>query len=232
LMNTLAASESLAGRGSAGWVHRTHADYIRALGRACAPAQHLDSGASTIYSMCQCDFSPACAACGRRPRPASARRLISLMGDLQTELHWQTRMARRTRPGGRLPAVVHTVLSNCGSPPAEIMMDRLAYSEWQLEAAWPRLVRRWDKNRGHQRDDASSAAADISLSKSISSSLRRRCPTARSCQMPVCCRRQCQCAPQAQRLIMQALPGSRAKLTYMRAFADCRYAFKFVKKRC
>ena len=116
LMNTLAASESLAGRGSAGWVHRTHADYIRALGRACAPAQHLDSGASTIYSMCQCDFSPACAACGRRPRPASARRLISLMGDLQTELHWQTRMARRTRPGGRLPAVVHTVLSNCGSP--------------------------------------------------------------------------------------------------------------------
>ena len=42
-------------------------------------------------------------------------------------------------------------------------MDRLTYSEWQLEAALPRMpvVRRWDKNRGHhwQRDDASSAAA-------------------------------------------------------------------------
>ena len=40
-------------------------------------------------------------------------------------------------------------------------MDRLTYSEWQLEAALPRMVRRWDKNRGHhwQRDDASSALA-------------------------------------------------------------------------
>jgi hypothetical protein len=39
-------------------------------------------------------------------------RLISLMSDLQTGFHWQTRMARRTRPGGRLPAV----LPNCGGP--------------------------------------------------------------------------------------------------------------------
>jgi hypothetical protein len=36
-----------------------------------------------------------------------------------------------------------------------------------------------------------------------------------------------------QRLIMQAPPdtaASRAKLNYMRTFADCRYAFKLVKK--
>jgi hypothetical protein len=39
-------------------------------------------------------------------------RLISLMSDLQTGFQWQTRMARRTRPGGRLLAV----LSNCGGP--------------------------------------------------------------------------------------------------------------------
>ncbi len=40
--------------------------------------------------------------------------MISPMSDLQTGFHWhwQTRMARRTRPGGRLLAV----LSNCGGP--------------------------------------------------------------------------------------------------------------------
>ncbi len=39
---------------------------------------------------------------------------IMMMSDLQTGFHWlwQTRMARRTRPGGRLLAV----LSNCGGP--------------------------------------------------------------------------------------------------------------------
>jgi hypothetical protein len=40
-------------------------------------------------------------------------------------------------------------------------MHRLTYSEW--EAALPRMVRRWNKNRRHQRDDdAASTAAAIS----------------------------------------------------------------------
>ena len=68
--------------------------------------------------------------------------LISLMRDLQTE--FQTRME-------------HDFLSSrmCGSTE----MHRLTYSEW--EAALPRMVRRWNKNRRHQRDDASSAAAAV-----------------------------------------------------------------------
>jgi hypothetical protein len=85
-------------------------------------------------------------------------------------------------------------------------IGRLAYSEWQLEAAFklPRMIRRWDKNRGHQRhgDDASSAAAGQLL---ISSSLPvRRTRTRRQLEQPEAagclCHSvlpQCQCAPQA-----------------------------------
>ncbi len=53
-----------------------------------------------------------------------------LAESMQTGFHWQTRMpvapGRRTRPGGRLLAV----LSKCGGP---LKWDRLTYSEWQLE---------------------------------------------------------------------------------------------------
>jgi hypothetical protein len=67
-------------------------------------------------------------------------RLISLMNDLQTE--YQTRME-------------HDCLRSQMWWFTE--MHRLTYSEWQ--AALPRMVRRWNKNRRHQRDDDASSAA-------------------------------------------------------------------------
>jgi hypothetical protein len=71
-------------------------------------------------------------------------RLISLMNDLQAE--FQTQME-------------HDCLRSQMWWFTE--MHRLTYSEWQ--AALPRMVRRWSRNRRHQRDDdasESSAAAE------------------------------------------------------------------------
>ena len=73
---------------------------------------------------------------------SGCERLISLMNDLQTE--FQTRMQ-------------HDCLRSQMWWSTE--MHRLTYSEWQ--AALPRMVRRWNKNRRHQRDDASSAAVEV-----------------------------------------------------------------------
>jgi hypothetical protein len=75
---------------------------------------------------------------------SGCERLISLMNDLQTE--FQSRMG-------------HDCLRSQMWWSTE--MHRLTYSEW--EAALPRMVRRWNKNRRHQRDDdAASTAAAIS----------------------------------------------------------------------
>jgi hypothetical protein len=71
---------------------------------------------------------------------SGCERLISLMNDLQTE--FQTRME-------------HDCLRSQMWWSTE--MHRLTYSEWQ--AALPRMVRRWNKNRRHQRDDDESSAA-------------------------------------------------------------------------
>ena len=75
---------------------------------------------------------------------SGCERVISLMNDLQTE--FQTRME-------------HDCLRSQMWWSTE--MHRLTYSEWQV--ALPRMVRRWNKNRRHQRhgDDASSAAASV-----------------------------------------------------------------------
>ena len=62
---------------------------------------------------------------------SGCERLISLMNDLQTE--YQTRME-------------HDCLRSQMWWSTE--MHRLTYSEW--EAALPRMVRRWNKNRRHQ----------------------------------------------------------------------------------
>ena len=67
-------------------------------------------------------------------------RLTSLMNDLQTE--FQTQME-------------HDCLRSQMWWSTE--MHRLTYSEWQ--AALPRMVRRWNKNRRQQRDDDESSAA-------------------------------------------------------------------------
>ena len=67
------------------------------------------------------------------------------------------------------------------------MIAWLIYSEWQ--AALPRMVRRWNKNRRHQRDDdASSAVAATAQAEAVA-----------------------RCAPE-----YPGTPGSRAKLTHMR----------------
>jgi hypothetical protein len=80
---------------------------------------------------------------------SGCERLISLMNDLQTE--YQTRME-------------HDCLRSQMWWSTE--MHRLTYSEWQ--AALPRMVRRWNKNRRHQRDDdASSAAAATAQAEAI-----------------------------------------------------------------
>ena len=74
---------------------------------------------------------------------SGCERLMSLMNDLQTE--FQTRME-------------HDCLRSQMWGSTE--MHRLTYSEWQ--AASPRMVRRWNKNGRHQRDDdASSAAVEV-----------------------------------------------------------------------
>jgi hypothetical protein len=75
---------------------------------------------------------------------SGCERLISLMNDLQTE--FQSRMG-------------HDCLRSQMWWSTEL--HRLTYSEW--EAALSRMVRRWNKNRGHQRDDdAASTAAAVS----------------------------------------------------------------------
>jgi hypothetical protein len=100
-------------------------------------------------------------------------------------------------------------------------MDRLTYSEWQLEAALPRMVRRTalgqeleDINvtmRRRQQPPCAQprAAADFKLAEAEATARTLKLPNASV--LP-----QCQCAPQAQRLIMHALPArgtaaSRAK---------------------
>ena len=80
-------------------------------------------------------------------------------------------------------------------------MHRLTYSEWQ--AALPRMVRRWNRNRRHQRDDdASSAAAETAQAEAVA-----------------------RCDPEYRD---PGTAGSRAKLTHMRTFADCRCDIRYV----
>jgi hypothetical protein len=54
-------------------------------------------------------------------------------------------------------------------------MHRLTYSEWQ--AAVPRMDRRWNKHRRHQRDDdASSAVAETAQAGCLGKTPGSRCP--------------------------------------------------------
>ena len=86
---------------------------------------------------------------------SGCERLISLMNDLQTE--FQSRMG-------------HDCLRSQMWWSTE--MHRLTYSEWQ--AALPRMVRRWNKNRRHQRDDdAASTAAAVSEAEAYARSWPR-----------------------------------------------------------
>jgi hypothetical protein len=113
---------------------------------------------------------------------SGCERLISLMNDLQRE--FQTRME-------------HDCLRSQMWWSTE--MHPLTYSEWQ--AALPRMVRRWNKNCRHQRDDdASSAAAETAQAEAVA-----------------------RCDPE-----YPGTAGSRAKLTHMRTFADCRYDIRYV----
>ena len=113
---------------------------------------------------------------------SGCERLISLMNDLQRE--FQTRME-------------HDCLRSQMWWSTE--MHPLTYSEWQ--AALPRMVRRWNKNCRHQRDDdASLAAAETAQAEAVA-----------------------RCDPE-----YPGTTGSRAKLTHMRTFADCRYDIRYV----
>jgi hypothetical protein len=104
-------------------------------------------------------------------------RLISLVNDLHTV--FQSRME-------------HDCL--CSQMRWSTEMHRLTYSEWQ--AAVPRMDRRWNKHRRHQRDDdASSAVAETAQAEASA-----------------------RCAPE--------YPGTpRRKMAHMRTFAQCIYVF-------
>ena len=104
-------------------------------------------------------------------------RLISLVNDLQTV--FQSRME-------------HDCL--CSQMWWSTEMHRLTYSERQ--AALPRMDRRWNKHRRHQRDDdASSAVAETAQAEASA-----------------------RCAPE--------YPGTpRRKMAHMRTFAQCIYVF-------
>jgi hypothetical protein len=81
-------------------------------------------------------------------------RLISLMNDLQIEFQNRTE---------------HDCLRSQMWWSTEL--HRLTYSKWQ--AALPRMVRRWNKNRRQHRDDDASSAAAVTAQSEASTTVMR-----------------------------------------------------------